>query len=321
MSRRGERIEILDPVDRWIHWIAMAGVLGALASGPLLENPGWAAAAGIGPERVGAVHGVAAAAVAVAAGLHLARVALWWLEGRNPWGLVPRPGDLRDLVVALLHGVGVVRTLPDRDRFSHRERLGYLGLVAGLSVLLATGWMVSHPGLAVRWLGPDGLVGVARVHAAAGLALVLPLCWHIYFGLLAPEKLWWNPSWLTGRLPLVKAREVWPAWVEARLGPARETGQEAMPSVEDLLDEGNRAARAGDWERARERYEEALRLYPGYVQALFNLGVVCLKAGDRVAARAALQRLLDQDPFGPAAPRARELLAGLEADAGGDREG
>ncbi len=321
MTRRRERIEILDPVDRWIHWIAMAGVLGALISGPLLENPGWAAAAGIDPERVAALHGAAAAAVAVAAGLHLARVALWWLEGRNPWGLAPRPRDLWDLALAVLHGIGAVRALPARDRFSHRERLAYMGFLAGLSVLCPPGWIISHPGAAVRWLGPDGLVTAARVHAAAGLGLVLPLGWHLYFALLAPEKLWWNPSWITGRLPLDKARRIWPAWVEGPLGPAPDAPEESMPSVEDLLDEGNRAARAGDWARARERYEEALRLYPGYVQALFNLGVVCLKAGDREAARAALERLLDQDPFGPAAPRARELLAGLGSDSGGGREG
>ncbi|GAB6061288.1 tetratricopeptide repeat protein [Deferrisoma palaeochoriense] len=304
---RPRTVEVLDPVDRGLHFMATAGVLGALATGPALETPALGAGWPVDP---GFLHGVSAFLVALAAGLHLVRVALWWLEGRNPWGLVPRPGDLADLVRACLPWAKP----PPRGRFSHRERFGYLGFWIGLLGLGITGWAVAHPGVVVEGVGPANLVRAARIHSALGLGLLLPLGWHLYFALVAPEKLPWNAAWITGRVSWYLAARAWPTWVGETERPAEE--EPRPPSVEDLLARGNQAAREGRWDEAAAAYREALALYPGYSQALFNLGAVYAKAGRTADARETLERFLEQDPFSPAAPRARELLSSLGVDRG-----
>ena len=318
MGAGPERIEIFDPVDRWLHLAALVGVVGALVTGPLAEGPGLALGLGPWARAAASAHGGLAALAGFAGALHLVRVTLAWLDGGSPWGLVPRPGDLAELGRTLLGPPG---SGPERDRFGYRERVAYAGFALGLPVLLASGWVVSHPAWAVGWLGPGGLVAAARVHAAAGLALCLPLGWHLYFAVLAPEKLWWNGAWLTGRVRWDTARRSWPAWARRVSGEAAPAQGDSPPSVEALLERGNAAARAGDTAGAVRAYREALRLYPGYSQALFNLGVVCFRAGDRAGAREALGRFLEQDPFSPVAPRARDLLARLGAGEGGPGEG
>lgn len=321
MGAGPERIEVFDPVDRWLHLAALVGVVGALATGPLAESPGLALGLGPWAGAAAAAHGGLAALAGFAGALHLVRVTLVWLDGGSPWGLVPRPRDLADLGRTLLGVLGLARRGPERDRFGYRERMAYAGFALGLPVLLASGWLVSHPAWAVGWIGPRGLVAAARVHAGAGLALCLPLGWHLYFAVLAPEKLWWNGAWITGRVRWATARRSWPAWARRVWGEVAPGDEASPPSVEALLEEGNAAARAGDWAAAARAYREALRLYPGYSQALFNLGVVCSRAGDREGAREALGRFLEQDPFSPVAPRARDLLTRLGAGEGDPGEG
>jgi len=309
VTPRPRTVEVLDPVDRWLHLGAIAGMAGALATGPALETP--ALAEMLGPLDPSLVHGASAAVLVVVAALHGVRVCLWWLEGRNPWGLLPRPTDL----VSLLRALAPFGPPERRGRYSHQERLAYLGFAVVVPALLVTGWVEAHPTWAVRWIGPAGLMTAARTHAALGLAALIPLGWHLFFALLAPEKLPWNPAWITGRAPLTLAERSWPAWVEEAEAPEA-VAEAAPPSVEDLLEAGNAAARARDWDTAAAAYREALSLYPGYSQALFNLGLVCRRAGRHEECRRALERFLEQDPFSPVAPRAREILARLEEDRG-----
>ncbi|MHB8767008.1 MAG: tetratricopeptide repeat protein, partial [Deferrisomatales bacterium] len=151
------------------------------------------------------------------------------------------------------------------------------------------------------------------VHAGAGSLLVPVLLWHLYFAQLHPAALSWRAPWLGGRVAWDQAEHRWPAWTRRwaeSLGPGPEA-EPAAPSVEALLEAGNRAARTGRFADAEAAYQEALRVYPGYSQALYNLGAARLRAGDPAGAREALERFLGQDPFSPVAARARELLAGL----------
>lgn len=56
-----------------------------------------------------------------------------------------------------------------------------------------------------------------------------------------------------------------------------------------------------EWKKALERLKQALALYPNYVQAYNNLGVVYGRMGDRDAERTALQRAVSlNDHFAPA---------------------
>jgi tetratricopeptide (TPR) repeat protein len=240
-------------------------------------------------------------------------VCLAWLEGRTPLGLLLRPADLWALVRGLAWNLRIAGEPPWLGRFSYRERLPYTALLVGVPVLGVTGWAVSHPAAAFRALGAQGLLAAAQVHAAAGALLIPFLVWHLYFAHLQPGVLFWNGAWLTGQSPWARVAALRPGWARelaAQTAPATDRSQEA-PSVESLLETGNRAAREGRLDAAEEAFLEALRLYPAYSQALFNLGVVRSRRGDRAGAAAALERFLEADPFGPVSGRARALLEEL----------
>jgi len=312
MSAVPQRVEVLDPVDRWLHLAVAVGALGAFATGPLLESPGLAASWGGSGEWVGSLHGGCAAAALLAWALHLVRVCLAWLEGRNPTGLLPLP---RDLAAALASVAGGKRV--PAGRFSYRERISYGAFLVGLPLLGVTGWAETHPGAAVGLLGGRGLLGAAQIHAGAAALLIPLLVWHLYFAHLQPGQLFWNGAWLTGTSPWPRVERLRPGWaaeLRGEVAAVAEAEAEA-PSVEALLEAGNLAAREGRHEDAETAFLEALRLYPGYSQALFNLAVVRRRRGDRAGAVEALTRFLEQDPFSPVAPKAQELLREL---GGGD---
>lgn len=314
---RPSHVEVFDPVDRWIHLGVALGGVGALLTGALVGFPGAAARLGLGTGGAGVAHGAFAALVLASWGLHLARVCMAWLDGRNPLGLVPRLSDLREAWQVLRGGAGASPAA--RGRYSYRERIPYGVLHAALPVVCATGWAMSHPGLSAGPLGADGLVAASAIHAAVGLLTLPFVLWHVYFAHLQPAALWWNGAWITGKVPWSRLEEMWPGWaaeIAAELSPGGDDGPAEAPSVQALLEEGNRAAREGLYAEAEAAYDTALRLYPGYSQALYNLGVARARAGKSDGAVEALERFLEQDPFSPVAPRARELLAQLRE--GGD---
>jgi hypothetical protein len=294
----------------------MIGGLGALVTGPLLETPALAEALGLARGGLSALHGGCAGALALAWGFHLVRICLAWLEGRNPWGLLPRPSDAASLVRSLLRGLGVPMAPSIRGRFTYRERVSYFAFLVAVPLLALTGWTTSHPARSFALVGTDGLPLAALAHSAAGLLLVPFTIWHVYFALVQPGALFWNGTWITGKSSWARVVRVRPDWARElaeEVSPITET-QDQPPSVEELLESGNRAAREGRFTEAEQAYSEALELYPGYSQALFNLGVVRLRAADSSGAREALKRFLEQDPFGPAASRAQKLLEQIRGE-------
>ncbi len=312
-------VEVLDPVDRWLHLGAVVGGLGALFTGPLLRFPGTAEWFGVSVPAAGFAHGALASLALAAWGLHLVRVCLAWLDGRNPWDLVPRPSDLREAWEDLREGVGPDAPEAGRGRYSYRERTPYGAFQLALPLLCTTGWVVSHPGAAAGWLGAGGLVSASEFHAALGLLTIPFLLWHVYFAHLQPAALYWNGAWITGKVPWGRLEAMWPGWAREITAEVLPEGVEEpeSPSVQSLLEEGNRAAREGRYGEAASAYEEALRLYPGYSQALYNLGVARARQGERDSASEALERFLEQDPFSPVAGRARDLLDELRRNRDG----
>jgi len=314
VDRSSPRAEILDPVDRWLHLAAILGFAGVLASGPLLQSPRLAAQLHLGRPLLVGLHGACGGLLFALWSFHLVRVCLAWLEGKNPTGLLPRPSDLGALFSTVVRGPAAAKL----GRFSYRERLPYLFFLLAIPLLGVSGWTVSHPATAVGLLGGPGLLQVAGLHAALALLCIPALVWHLYFALVQPGMLYWNPAWLTGRLDWAKVQTVYPEWAAALvpdLSPA--TGEEEEDrSVESLLAAGNAAGRRGDFAEAAECYREAVERYPGYGQAWFNLGVVLARSGDSAGARQALEQFLRHDPFGPMAGKARQLLAELEGQGG-----
>lgn len=311
-------LRLLTPADVWIHGAAVVGSVAVFATAPLVQSPALAEGLGVGLKIAPTVHAAGAGLLGLAAIFHAARLCLAWLSGQSPSGLLPRGADLAELLHALSFGAGLRPTGPALGRFSYREKIPYLAFWMALPFLWATGLAAGHPAAAVGITGAQGLASLASLHGALGLLVVPLFFWHLFFAHFQPGVLFWNAVWLTGKATVEQVERTRPGWIHSlhpaeETAPQTETEAEKAASVERVLADGNRAAREGRYGDAERLYAEALERYPGYSQALFNLAVVRLRAGSHEAAKEALVRFLEQDPFNPMAEKARKMIDEIEA--------
>jgi tetratricopeptide (TPR) repeat protein len=318
MTTTPTSVRLLLPTDVWIHGAAAVGALVVFATAPLVQSPALAARLGLGFPLAAGAHAAGAGLVGLSALLHACRLCLAWLAGQSPKALLPCARDLRELLQAVAFGAGLRPTAPSWGRFSYREKIPYLVFWGALPLLAATGLAAGHPAAAVGATGAPGLAALASLHGAAGLLIVPFLAWHVFFAHLQPGVLFWNPVWLTGKASARQVERTRPGWAASlrqtdERAPEEETEAQKAASIEHVLADGNRAAREGRYGDAERLYLEALELYPGYSQALFNLAVVRLRAGSRAEAKQALVQFLERDPFNPMAEKARTMIDEIEA--------
>jgi cytochrome b subunit of formate dehydrogenase len=313
-----QKVEVLDQIDLILHFFAIVAVVMALATGPFLQLPGLSS---VDPASFGFTHGAAGIIGLLVWVFHFSRVTIEWLEGRSPWGLLPGIKDVKEMLRGTASGFGAGAP-PQRGRFSYRERFSYAGFVLAAPLMVVTGYIVGHPTRFSGLLGPSGVMGAATLHSALGLLILLPLVWHLYFALFQPGMLWINGSFITGKTTFERVLRVRPDWarsiieeITAGLEPPKEPENEEV-TVESLLEKGNQAAREGQYKVACYHFLKALELYPGYSQALYNLGVVLKKSGDTKRSIMVLEKFLKQDPFGPASGKARELIDEMKKKGG-----
>ena len=315
-------VEIFDPINKWIHILAIVGTIFALATGPLLHFPTLAKSLGVETGLLSIFHGLFGFSAFGAWLLHLAKLCVDWLEGLTPVGLIPRPADLPQFFKSILWQVGVVKDAPAYGRFGYKERFSYALFFLLVPVMAVTGFAISNPARLSTLLGPGVLMNAVSIHLALGLFFALCLVWHLYFSMFQPAALWFNYSWITGRAPFSRAWRMRRGWAEEivkELNQGLEPGEEPVDesvSVEELLERGNSAALEGRYKEAALHFVKALELYPGYSQALYNLGVSLYKAGDKKRAEIVLKKYLAQDEFGAPAPKARELINRIENEGG-----
>jgi hypothetical protein len=239
------------------------------------------------------------------------------------------------LVIGVRHDVDVrhIAFLPGGDppegtgKYSAAERRDYF-------LILAWTFAVVAGGLVLRWPGrfgvpdPKSFAWLRIVHAATGAGWLMHILGsHVPARLIsAPAGMRWSVFSGKATLSCVEERAGWmrqlvasgvlvPVPVEEEEEAQRETAQ-----VRDLLETGNRLTRESRFEEASAVFEEALRLYPEYSQARFNLAVARLKQGRNDLAAEQFRNFLESDPFNPMAGKARELLEGISRNgAGGEK--
>ncbi len=209
-------------------------------------------------------------------------------------------------------------------KFAPEEKGDYLALLAWVTLLVATG-------IALRWPGRLGVPGPAAygwlrvIHAGCGAALSVHVLLVHVPGRWVRASVPFRRAVFSGSVPLAAAEER-PGWIAQLVAsgalvpvPEARPAEEHRESVEvrDHLEKGNRLAQAGRYAEACAAFEEALRLFPDYSQARFNLAVARMREGRPDLAAEQFRLFIQSDPFNPMAGKAKELLESV----GRDKEG
>ncbi len=200
-------------------------------------------------------------------------------------------------------------------KYSPEEKGDYLAILVWSLLLAVTGLLLRWPGhLGVP--GPGSYAWLRVVHAGLATALSAHvLLVHVparWIRASAPFR----RSIVGGGVPL-ETVETRAGWISDLVGAGtlvpvpEETPQEGhreSVQVRDLLEEGNRLAQRGLYGDAAAAFEEALRLFPDYSQARFNLGVARMREGRTDLAADQFRLFIEMDPFNPMAGKAKDLL-------------
>ena len=215
-----------------------------------------------------------------------------------------------------------------RDRpvgkYEPGEKGDYLAILL-LSILLV------GTGVALCWPSNLGIPGRAAlgwtrtVHAAIAAAWLLHVCGNHAAARWFDAPPEFRKSVYTGKVPrrLAEKRPGWIAELERNRilipVPREAVAEDEVQSrqVRDYLEEGNRLARDGRYAEASASFEEALRLFPDYSQARFNLGISRMKEGRNDLAEEQFRLFIASDPFNTMAIRAKELMDAIHRGSGG----
>ncbi len=210
-------------------------------------------------------------------------------------------------------------------KFAPEEKGDYLAVLAWSMLLVATGIVLRWPDrLGVP--GPGAYGWLRALHAGCGSALsVHVLMVHVPGRWLrAPDAL--RRAVISGSVPLAVA-EGRPGWIAELVAsgtlvpvPEERPAESHRESVQvrDLLEKGNRLAQKGNYAEACAAFEEALRLFPDYSQARFNLAVARMREGRAELAAEQFRLFIQSDPFNPMAGKAKELLENVLRGKGGN---
>jgi tetratricopeptide (TPR) repeat protein len=210
-------------------------------------------------------------------------------------------------------------------KFAPEEKGDYLGILAWSVLVVVTGILLRWPGrLAIP--GPGAYAWLRVAHAGCGAALSVHILLVHVPGrwLRSPAPL--RTAVFSGSVPLEVA-ETRPGWIADLVAsgalvpvpeaPPTESHRESL-QVRDLLEEGNVLVQKGLYAEACAAFEEALRLFPDYSQARFNLAVARMRGGRSDLAAEQFRLFIQSDPFNPMASKAKELLDDIIGGKGGE---
>ncbi len=203
------------------HLILMASTLILIITGlPIkFHELAWAKFffSAIGGLQVGRIlHRIGAAGLIGIAIYHLLFLA-FTREGRLIFiELLPRPKDLKDLLIQLNYLLGRKREKAKFGKFTYIEKFDYWAVYWGMVVMVLSGLILWFLGTALR-IFPKFVADIAKeAHSdEALLATSAIIIWHFYNAHLNPEKFPMNRSWLTGKISEKEMKkEHFMEWVE-----------------------------------------------------------------------------------------------------------
>lgn len=207
------------------------------------------------------------------------------------------------------------------EKFSFPERLDYLAMLLLATLLIITGFLLKVPSLIPFGKNIASVYSVLSVHFFASVAFSFwILGYHIYFSLVSPLP-GNSPSSMMGKpISLETIRIDRPHWFEQLIQKGvieivheeEDIEEVRRETVLNLLSEANRFVEAHEYDRAESLFTEAIRLYPSYSQAHFNLAILYVKKGNKEKAISQFKRFIEIDPFSSMAAKAKELIKELD---------
>jgi formate dehydrogenase subunit gamma len=199
-SRRFVRFNQAEILEHWVLFIAfmILGVTGILNLIAWLTPVAWVINNIFGGiTNLETLHKGTTIVVGILSLFHVLRILMIWFVERERGAMMPRKGDMSDLVNSFSYGIGIEEQRPRFDRFTIAEKLVYWGLLVWVLVMGLTGIILSYPATVAQFV-PAVFVPLARtVHNWSGVfAVGWLLTWHLY-QTLAGER---NTSIFGGRL-------------------------------------------------------------------------------------------------------------------------
>jgi cytochrome b subunit of formate dehydrogenase len=109
--------------------------------------------------------------------------------------MLPRPRDLKDMIFNIFYYLGLKKEPPEFDRFSYKQKFEYGALIAGSTIMSATGLLLWTE---YRW--SKFILDIAKlVHGMeAILACLAIIIWHLFEVYLLPHQSSISKTWITG---------------------------------------------------------------------------------------------------------------------------
>jgi len=189
-----------------------------------------------GVEFVRHIHRFAAILSGLGALYHLVDGLYRLLVRRQPFAMLPRTKDVRDLLDTLKYFFGLAKRPPQFDRFDFRQKFDYWAVFWGIAIMGGSGFILWFPVQAARFL-PGWVIPVAKAAHSdeALLALLAIAVWHLYNAHLNPTVLLLDISMgmsiITGKISERRLREEHPLEYANLMKPTPEEVPAAPPEV------------------------------------------------------------------------------------------
>ena len=130
-----------------------------------------------------------------------------YAKGDRSWAMVLTVRDAVEAYETLLYWLSIRKTLPRYGRYNYLEKLEYLGVAFGSSIMVLTGVALWFPIWATQLL-PNWIMELSfRAHSQeALLAATVIFMWHFYFVHLSPVEFPMNTAFLDGKCSLKSLR-------------------------------------------------------------------------------------------------------------------
>jgi formate dehydrogenase subunit gamma len=153
------------------------------------------------------VHRFFGLMMSVAVAYHILYLIYRYFRGARSWEMIPTFRDVKEAYETLLYWLTIRPTLPRFGRYSFLEKLEYLGVGFGASIMVLTGIALWFPVYSTRIL-PNWVMELSfRAHSQeALLAATVIFLWHFYFVHLSPVEFPMNRSFLDGKYSIEHLR-------------------------------------------------------------------------------------------------------------------